>query len=58
MNTKVDAFKNIAVLAHPQIEKAAREANKIAEFLQHNGVNAVPGGLKDDAAVSFRKSPE
>lgn len=49
MNAKQDDFQNIAVLAHPQIERAAKEAQKVAEFLKGNGIRAVPGILNDES---------
>lgn len=49
MNAEMDAFKNIAVLAHPQIEKAAKEADKVVQFFRDNSLSAVPGTLNDES---------
>lgn len=48
MDAKQKAFKNIAVLAHPQIAEAGEKAAELSAYLKDRGIAVVDGDLNDD----------
>jgi NAD+ kinase len=48
MNANTKFFERIAVLAHPKVEAAAIEAQKISVNLRGRGLHALDGSLMDD----------
>lgn len=44
-----DAFRRVAVLAHPQVQDGLARAKQVAQFLQQQGVETLAGLLNDPA---------